>query len=48
MIGYLNQYEKGEVACIVSCRNLMVGLYSTLGTVKGDLDTAEPCFFFIP
>lgn len=48
IIGYLNQYEKGEVACIVSCRNLMVGLYSTLGTVKGDLDTAEPCFFFIP
>lgn len=50
IIGYLNQYEKGEVACIVSCRNLMVCLYSTLGTVKDDLrkGTAEPCFLFIP
>lgn len=44
IIGYLNQYEKREVACMVSCRNLMVCLYSALGTVQEDLVTAEPYF----
>lgn len=46
IIGYLSQSEKREVACMVSCRYLMVCLYSTLGSVKQDLILMN--FTFIP
>lgn len=44
IIGYLKQYEKREVACVVSCRNLRVSLYNLLVTVKEDLIAANPYF----
>lgn len=47
IIGYLNQYEKREVASMVSCRNLMVCLYSALGSVYEERITAEPYFHTI-